>query len=318
MNIGEVVLIVAGLAFFEIVSSLDNAVVNADVLVAMAPKWRRWFLTYGIAIAVFAVRGFLPWLVVYAATPGIGFFDAFSATFSSGGGARETIELYAPILLAGGGLFLLLLFVHWFFLEEKNYAFRLEHHVHKLFHFWFYAMASIILLAVVWLTIRVSPLTALGAVVGSSAFFIVNGFKRNAEEAEKRLESGRMSDISKIIYLELIDATFSIDGVLGAFAFTISVPLILLGNGLGACIVRFFTARGTAVIKRYAYLKNGAMYSMGFLGTLMLAESLGHKIPSWVAPTITFAVVFIFFLISRKRPPPAIEKIVEEIVPLSK
>jgi uncharacterized protein len=318
MNIGSILLIVAGLAFFEIVSSLDNAVVNADVLVTMAPRWRRWFLTYGIAIAVFAVRGFLPWLVVYASIPGIGFFDAFSATFSASSQAKETIELYAPILLAGGGLFLLLLFAHWFFLEEKNYAFRLEHHVHKRFHFWFYAIASVILLVVVWLTIGVSPLTALGAVVGSSAFFIVSGFKRNAEEAEKQLESGHMSDISKILYLELIDATFSIDGVLGAFAFTISIPLIFLGNGLGACVVRFFTARGTAIIKRYAYLKNGAMYSMGFLGVLMLSESLGYKVSSWVAPTLTFTIVFLFFLISRKRSPAAIEKIVEEIVPLSK
>ena len=74
---------------------------------------------------------------------------------------------------------------------------------------------------------------AFGAVVGSTAFFITHGFKQNAEQREKQLigNSRGLSDISKILYLEVIDTTFSIDGVLGAFAFTLSVPLILIGNG---------------------------------------------------------------------------------------
>src|SRR5690348_10471925 len=131
MNFGEIIVIVLGLAFFEIVSSLDNAVVNADVLTTMAPQWRRWFLTYGIVIAVFLIRGILPWIIVWVATPGLSFGDAFWATFSSNDAAKLAIENHGPILLAGGGIFLVLLFFHWFFREEKNYAFRIEHRIHR-------------------------------------------------------------------------------------------------------------------------------------------------------------------------------------------
>jgi len=84
-----------------------------------------------------------------------------------------------------------------------------------------------------------------------------------------------MSDWSKILYLEVIDATFSIDGVVGAFAFTLSVPLILIGNGIGAFVVRELTISNIDRVKRYIYLKNGAMYSIFVLGTIMVLDSFG-------------------------------------------
>jgi hypothetical protein len=98
----------------------------------------------------------------------------------------------------------------------------------------------------------------------------------------------------------MIDTSFSIDGVLGAFDFTLSVPLIILGNGLGAFVVRWFTIHGTKTIKRYAYLKNGAMYSIGFLGLIMILESLGAHVYSFMPPLITFLVVGLFFYLSKK------------------
>jgi uncharacterized protein len=111
---------------------------------------------------------------------------------------------------------------------------------------------------------------------------------------------GNLTDLSKILYLEVIDATFSIDGVLGAFAFTFSVPLILIGNGLGAVILRQLTVGNINRINQYVYLKNGAMYAIFFLGTIMLLDSFGFHIPSWVAPTVTFLVIGYFFMRSRK------------------
>lgn len=141
---------------------------------------------------------------------------------------------------------------------------------------------------------------ALGAVAGSTAFFIVNGFKSNAESQEKKLMGGGISGLSQVLYLELIDATFSLDGVLGAFAFTVSVPLILIGNGLGAVVVRFFTVRGAKFIQKYAYLKNGAMYSMALLGAIMILESLGTHIYAWLAPLTTFIFAGFFLLLSLK------------------
>lgn len=108
---------------------------------------------------------------------------------------------------------------------------------------------------------------------------------------------------SKILYLEILDASFSIDGVIGAFAFTISVPLILVGNGLGALVVREFTVRGINLISKFAYLKNGAMYSIGVLGGLMIVESFGYSLPFWIAPLNTFVIlgVFLFLLLKETR-----------------
>ena len=107
------------------------------------------------------------------------------------------------------------------------------------------------------------------------------------------------SDIAKILYLEVIDATFSIDGVLGAFAFTLSVPLILIGNGLGAYVVRELTVRNVDTIKKYLFLKNGAMYSVLFLGAIMVLDAFGAPIPHWVSPVVTMVVVAYFFFKSR-------------------
>lgn len=300
MNISEIILIVLGLSLFEVISSIDNAVVNADVLSTMSKRARRWFLLYGIIIAVFVVRGLMPLLIVYFSSPGLNLIEAFSATFSSDPSVTAIIKKQTPILLAGGGMYLVYLFFYWLFIETKEYAFFIEKFIYHKLSFWFYAAASIILLLVVWATIKINPLISFGAVVGSTAFFITNGFKKNAEEKEKELTAGNMSDISKILYLEVIDTTFSIDGVLGAFAFTVSIPLILLGNGLGALIVRYFTIHGIKTVKKYRYLKNGAMYSIGVLGFIMIAESLQAHIPSWVSPIITFVVVGVFLWLSKK------------------
>jgi len=138
---------------------------------------------------------------------------------------------------------------------------------------------------------------AFGAVVGSTAFFIVHGFKQNAELQEVKLKEGAsgLSDMSKLMYLEVIDATFSIDGVVGAFAFTMIVPLILIGNGIGAFVVRELTIRNIENVKKYVFLKNGAMYSILFLGIIMVLDAFGAHIPSWISPIITFGVVGFFF-----------------------
>ena len=182
----------------------------------------------------------------------------------------------------------------WLFLEEKHFGLPSEKFFYKN-GFWFYAVVSIILSIIVWFALQINPLMAFGAVVGSSAFFITHGFKSSAEHKEKELLSSRVSDISKILYLEVIDTTFSIDGVLGAFAFTLSVPLILLGNGLGAIVVRQLTIGNIERVKKYIYLKNGAMYSVLFLGAFMIAKSFGMHVAEWVSPVVTIGVIGFFF-----------------------
>ena len=302
MDILSIVLIVGGLVLFETVSSIDNAVINAEVLSTMGKKARQWFLLWGILSSVFLVRGLLPLLIVWATVPSLGPMGALTATFSSDPQVSDAIEKSAPILLMGGGTFLLFLFFNWLFLEPKNYGIKGERYIHQHLSIWFYAVVSILLTLIVWFALSSDPIVAFGAVVGSTAYFITHGFKQNAEAAEETLlkNASNTSDLSKIFYLEVIDATFSIDGVLGAFAFTRAVPLILLGNGLGAIVVRQLTVGNIDRIKKYAYLKNGAMYSILALGTIMVLEGFHYHIPVWLSPLVTTVIIAYFFFKSKR------------------
>jgi len=299
MDFFSIILVIAGLMLFETVSSIDNAVINAEVLSTMGQKARRWFLTWGLFLAVFLMRGLLPLLIVWAANPTLGPLGALTATFSNDPHVIAAIEASSPILLMGGGVFLVFLFFHWLFLEEKQYGLIGERFIQRQ-GVWFFAVVSILLAVIVWFALQQHPLVAFGAVVGSTVFFITHGFKQNAEMQEQKLLSSAKSDISKILYLEAIDASFSIDGILGAFAFTLSVPLILIGNGLGAIILRKLTVSNIDRIKQYVYLKNGAMYSIAVLGAIMVLEGFGFHIPHWLSPVSTFAIIGYFFFKSQK------------------
>ncbi len=301
MELFSLILVILGLVLFEIISSIDNAVINAEVLHTMSPRGRRWFLLWGILFAVFIVRGLLPWIIIWATTPSLGFFGSLTATFSSDPAVVQAIDQSAPILLMGGGVFLLFLFFHWLFQEPKVYGLHGEKFFHK-HSIWFYAVVSVILSVLVWYAMKRNPVMAFGAVIGSTAFFITHGFKQNAEKAEHEMihHQQSLSDWSKILYLEVIDTTFSIDGVLGAFAFTLSIPLILLGNGLGAIVVRQLTVGNIERVKKYKYLKNGAMYSILAMGTIMVVDSFGVHVPSWLTPVVTFLVLGYFFYRSKK------------------
>ncbi len=261
----------------------------------MSQKARKWFLVWGIFIGVFLVRGLLPWIIVWLANPALGPLGSLTATFSNDPSIQESVEKSAPLLLVAGGIFLIFLFLHWLFLEEKVFGLSFEKFFSKR-GVWFFACVSVILTVIVWLALRTDPLMAFAATIGSTVFFVVYGFKEQAAKAELELKSNNaLSDLSKLIYLEVLDATFSVDGVVGAFAFTLSVPLIILGNGLGAIVVRHFTIKGVDTIKKYHFLKNGAMYSIFILGVIMVLESFGVEIPSFVSPLVTFVVIGFFF-----------------------
>lgn len=289
-----IILTVIGLTVFEVMSSVDNAIINAEVLSSTGPKARRWFLSWGIFFAVFVVRGLLPLLIIYVMLPSLGLWGAFTAAFNSDPEVSKAVHEAAPVLLIGGGTFLLMLFLHWLFMEEKRFGVLGERFIarHAL---WFYAVASGTLAIIVWNAVHTDPLLAFGAVLGSTVFFITQGFKENAKKAEQSLISSGKSDISKLIYLEALDLSFSIDGVLGAFAFTLAVPLILIGNGIGAIVLRQLTVSGIDRIRRYAYLKNGALYSVCGLAIIMLLEAFRFDVPYWVAPAITFTFISYFF-----------------------
>jgi len=291
----SIIITVLGLCLFEVVSSVDNAIINAEVLSTMGARMRKWFLVWGLLIAVFLVRGVLPWAIVWGFNPSLGIIGSFTATFSGDMAVKSSIEKSAPILLITGGIFLIFLFLHWLFLEDKRFGLPRTEKFFMERGVWFYAVVSVLLLVIAWFALKQNSMMAFGAIMGSSLFFITHGFKQSAEKEEKKLKGSVKSDLSKLLFLEIIDATFSFDGVLGAFAFTLSVPLILIGNGLGALVVRQLTVGNIERIKKYIYLKNGAMYSILALGVIMIMHSFGVKIPEYASPLATFIIIGFFF-----------------------
>src|SRR4030042_6728671 len=105
MDLTLALLTILGLAIFEAITSIDNAIINAEVLTGMKPWARRWFLTWGIAFAVFGIRGLLPWFIVWFMAPGLGPLQAFTATLTGDEAALRAIQQRAPVLLLGGGTF---------------------------------------------------------------------------------------------------------------------------------------------------------------------------------------------------------------------
>lgn len=290
-------IVVLGLLVFEIVSSIDNAIINAHVLKTMPERFRKIFLFWGILFAVFIVRGVLVFGIVWIANPSFSFWEVIISAFSNTSDLTKQLEFTRPLLLMGGGVYLFMVFLAWLFLEEKKYAHLVERFMHRQ-GMWFYAVSSVFFTVVIYISIHHNPLLALSASIGATVFFITDGFKKNAEEKEKQLLDPKYSAWSKILYLEALDSSFSIDGVIGAFAFTVSVPLIMIGNGLGAFIVREFTIKGMGTIAKFVYLKNGAMYSIGMLGGIMVLEGFGKHYPFWLAPLNTFALLIVFLWLS--------------------
>ena len=293
------ILIVIGLILFEVVNSVDNAIVNAHMLKTMSPKARRWFLLWGILTAVVLVRGLLPLAIVWLTTPSLSIFEVFAATFGANPVAKEAIDASAHILLIGGGMFMLLLYLHWLFLEKKDPFFFSDKLVRPNYGVWFFAGAALLLVSFLWIA-RDDPFMMLGAAIGNAVFFILYGFRETAERQEHVVEHQTTSDLSKLMFLEVLDTSFSIDGVIGAFAFTTSVFLIFIGNGIGALVVREITIRSIEKIAKYRWIKNGAMTSIGFLGIFMILKSFGVHVPEWLPTLVTVTMVGVTFWASHR------------------
>jgi hypothetical protein len=291
---------VLGLVVFEVVNSVDNAVVNASVLKTMNMLWRKRFLFIGIITSVFLVRFLLPLVIVWISVPTISVSEIFLAFLGQSQVAAQAISIQKPIILMFGGVFLLYLYFHWVFLEHKDPLY-IEKFLKEKHGAWFFAVAAVLLVAIMYLA-RFNPLMMLSAAIGSATFFLLYGLRETAKTSEENMVAGTsgLNDLSKFVYLEVLDATFSFDGVVGAFAFTINLLLILIGMGIGAIVVRELTIKGIDIIGKYKYLKNGALTSIGFLGLFMLVESFGIELPSYLPTIITFLLVGFAFYKSRK------------------
>src|ERR1035437_1367511 len=136
---------IAGLSLFETVSSFDNAIINAEVLHTMSLRARAWFLTWGMLVAVFLIRGVLPFTIVWAFNTKLSIMQILSAAWSSDPLVHESIAKSAPILLIAGGVFLVFLFLHWLFLEDKKLGLPRAEEFFMKKGVWFYATVSVLL-----------------------------------------------------------------------------------------------------------------------------------------------------------------------------
>lgn len=272
------------LGVLEISLSFDNAVVNAMKLEKMEPIWQHRFLTWGIAIAVFGMRFLFPLLVVSIFAK-IGIFRVLNIALNdSNQYAHYLHQTHAPIV-AFGGAFLLMLFLSYFFNCEKkvHWINGVEHacaHLGNIKGF-----ETIVTLIAVLITqhcvsaeYKLSVLTS--GVIGVITYLMIDGIthwleKHEEQRAKALAAAAKGGGFVAFLYLELIDASFSLDGVLGAFALSQDIIIITIGLAIGAMFVRSLTLLlvEKKTLAKYIYLEHGAHWAIGALALIMFVST---------------------------------------------
>lgn len=278
------------LSILEVSLSFDNAVVNASILKRMDERWQRYFLTWGILIAVFGMRLVFPVAIVQFAT-NIDFFSVAEMALKDP--ATYALHLTGAHLqiAAFGGMFLLMVFLGFLF-DNNRELIWLGYLERKFSSFGKLESIEIVcsLLLLLGMQQFLEPearLTALYAgIAGVVLFVIVDSLAalfEDEEEGEDVSDAIKRGSMMSFIYLEILDASFSFDGVIGAFAITQDVVTIMLGLAVGAMFVRsltvFLVHQGT--LDHYVFLEHGAHYAIGALATIMLV-SMRYEIPEVV------------------------------------
>ncbi|MCX4449316.1 DUF475 domain-containing protein [Streptomyces sp. NPDC087866] len=298
--------VVAILSVLEISLSFDNAVVNAGILKKMSAFWQKIFLTIGVIIAVFGMRLVFP-VVIVAITASLNPIDAIDLSFNDPDRYKELVTDAHPAIAAFGGMFLLMIFLDFIFEDRDIQWLRwIERPLAKL------GKVDMLSVCIALIVLLISAMTVathahqhggghvdkaetvlLAGIAGLITYLIVGGLsgyfedkleeeeEREHEEEEEAKRSGKKISAVALsgkaaffmfLYLEVLDASFSFDGVIGAFAITNEIVLMALGLGIGAMYVRSLTVylvrQGT--LDDYVYLEHGAHYAIGALAAILL------------------------------------------------
>ncbi len=279
----SMIFLAAVLGVMETSLSLDNAVVNASVLKDMDPVWQRRFLTWGILIAVFGMRIVFPVLIV-AFAAWVSPWEAVNIAINDREGYQRTVE-NAHIGISGfGGVFLLLVGLTFFFDEDR------EHHWLAPIEKPLAALSRIPFAPYLFTALAVGGLCLL-VTGGDRSTFLIAGFSGLATffvvdlignfldgDVDEATGQVARSGAGGFIYLEFLDASFSFDGVIGAFAITNDILLIALGLGIGAMFVRSMTialVKG-GTLAQFRFLEAGAFYAIIGLACIMLFSIRFH------------------------------------------
>lgn len=295
--------ICAVLSVLEVSLSFDNAAVNASVLKDMTPVWQRRFLTWGILIAVFGMRIVFP-LVIVAVAAGLGPVEAFTL-------ALEQPERYAEILgdahvglMGFGGAFLGMVGLKYFFDAEKevDWIAAIEVPLRKIANI--QAVEIAIMLLAIYFTSAMLPeeeayTFLISALWGLLTFIGVEIVGHLLEAPDKTTGGAAKAGLGAFLYLEVLDASFSFDGVIGAFALTTNLFVIAIGLGIGAMFVRsmtiFLVKKGT--MSEYVFLEHGAFYAILALAGIMFISTFYH-VPEVITGLIGAALIGISFIYS--------------------
>jgi len=282
------------LSALEISISFDNAMLNAKVLHQMSPVWQKRFLTWGILIAVFGVRLILPIFLVSLIT-GLGFTTVLKlAIYEPNHYSAHLIEAHAS-LSSFGGMFLFMVFLSFLFNTKRSiYWIR---SFEKKMSDWGQLKSIEIVVALLVLLIaqhfakEAVPVQVLvPGIIGIILFVVITTLTEFLEKNQETVHKGFMG----FLYLEILDASFSLDGIMGAFAISKDIVLIVIGLTIGAIFVRsltlFLVKHGT--LQKYQYLEHGAHYAIGALAILMLL-SLSMPVPEIITGFIGTSFIVI-------------------------
>jgi hypothetical protein len=277
------------LGIMEVSLSFDNAVVNASVLKGMDAKWQKLFLTVGILVAVFGMRLLFP-IAIVSITTGLGFAEVGQMALANPEEYSQHLHDNHTAIAAFGGTFLFLVFLSFLLDEGKDLHWlgKIEESLSKLGKIDSIGIIITLILLIglqhyLPISVQEKSTLLLGGVAGLVLYVIVDSlgsfFESEGEEGSHSttiVRSGAMS----FVYLEILDASFSFDGVIGAFAVTRDVVIIMLGLAIGAMFVRSLTVhlvkKGT--LDEYVFLEHGAHYGIGVLALIMF-YSIYAKVP---------------------------------------
>ncbi|MCM2283067.1 MAG: DUF475 domain-containing protein [Bdellovibrionaceae bacterium] len=274
--------IAAVLSVLEVSLSFDNAVVNAKVLNRMTPLWRHRFLTWGMLIAVFGMRLVFPLLIV-GVVAHLNPWDALRLAASEPAEyARIMMSVHTEIA-AFGGAFLLMVALKYFFDvgKEVHWINIIEQPLTRLGRMNAIELGlAMILIYVISLSLPAEDTRdfLVSGMMGLVTFIAVDGISALLDAPSEAVADAHRASAGMFLYLEVLDASFSFDGVVGAFAITHNLFIIAIGLGIGAMFVRSLTIMlvDMGTLAEFRYLEHGAFYAIGALAAMMFLGTFVH------------------------------------------
>ncbi|MCD8025118.1 MAG: DUF475 domain-containing protein [Candidatus Gastranaerophilales bacterium] len=308
------------LSVLEVTLSFDNAVVNAVVLDKMTPKWQHRFLTWGILIAVFVIRFLLP-VIMVSFFSGHSIVNTVKMAFEDVARYTQYLQAaHAPLVAFGGSFLLMVALAHFIGQDNRHkWIIPIETFLAKIkvsFASPFICLFVIFVLQF-FLPDEIKMQVINSGVIGIIAFEIIHGLSSRMEEAQKKqtISNVKTGGFLMFLYLETLDASFSLDGVLGSFAISKDIVIIAIGLAIGAMFVRSLTLLlvERKTLSQYVYLVSGAHFAIMMLAIIMFI-SIFVEISEIITGSIGLVLVggaFISSLIENKKDP---EKYIQKIV----